>query len=139
VIAYFDTSALLKLMLAEEGSDLARRLWDAVDGRSASAAAYPEARAALAAAARSRRLGASGHRNAKRELDRRMRQIELVALAEPLARAAGDVAEHFRLRGYDAVHLASALSMTADALTFITWDEALGAAASEAGLAVAPA
>jgi uncharacterized protein len=139
VIAYFDTSALLKLMLAEEGSDLARRFWDAVDGRIASSAAYPEARAALAAAARSRRLGTSGHRAAKRELDRRIAQMELVELAEPLARAAGDVAEHFRLRGYDAVHLASALSMTGDALTFITWDDGLGAAASEAGLTVAPA
>jgi predicted nucleic acid-binding protein len=42
------------------------------------------------------------------------------------------------LRGYDAVHLASALALDADT-TIVTWDEDLKRAAARRGCAVAPA
>jgi predicted nucleic acid-binding protein len=51
---YFDSSALVKLVVQEEGSDLAADLWDSCDAALASRLAYPEVRAALAAAGRKR-------------------------------------------------------------------------------------
>jgi hypothetical protein len=58
---------------------------------------------------------------------------------ERLARTAGENAARFQLRGYDAVHLATALEIGNGELAFVTWDEALRRAAESAGLAVAPA
>ena len=49
---YFDSSALVKLVVEETGSDLAAELWDGCDAAVASRLAYPEVRSALAAARR---------------------------------------------------------------------------------------
>jgi uncharacterized protein len=54
-----------------------------------------------------------------------------------LARDAGDLAERFALRGYDAVHLASALS-AGGPVTLVTWDGDLRSAAEQNGCAIAP-
>jgi prevent-host-death family protein len=54
-IVYFDSSAFLKLIVEEEGSDLAAEHWDRCDGSVSSRLAYPEVRAVIAAAARDQR------------------------------------------------------------------------------------
>jgi uncharacterized protein len=61
LIAYFDTSALIKLIFDEPGSELAVELWDRADLLVSNQLAYPEARAALAAAARARRIDEQTH------------------------------------------------------------------------------
>jgi uncharacterized protein with PIN domain len=60
VITYFDTSAFVKTVVAEEGSDAAVEIWNSSAIRVTSIVAYAEARAALAAAARSGRLPTGG-------------------------------------------------------------------------------
>ncbi len=55
-LVYFDSRALVKLVVQEEGSDLAAELWDSCDAALASRLAYPEVRAALAAASRNHDL-----------------------------------------------------------------------------------
>jgi predicted nucleic acid-binding protein len=55
-LIYFDASALVKLVVQETGSDLAAELWDGCDAALASRLAYPEVRAALAAACRNHDL-----------------------------------------------------------------------------------
>ena len=62
----------------------------------------------------------------------------IVGIDDTLARTAGDLAAEHHLRGYDAVHLASALRLGGQT-TLVTWDERLQVAAVAAGLAVAPA
>ena len=54
-------------------------------------------------------------------------------------RCAGELADERALRGYDAVHLASALALGPGETVLVTWDRDLGNAAVGAGLAVAPA
>jgi predicted nucleic acid-binding protein len=56
-LVYFDSSALVKLVVEEPGSGLVAQLWDGCDAALASRLAYPEVRAALAAAARDHELG----------------------------------------------------------------------------------
>lgn len=138
MIAYFETSALLKLLVEEEGADQAATLWDSADVVVTGRLAYPEARAALAAAGRAGRLSAGGHRAAVGQLQRRWRQLHVVDLDQDLAEAAGDLAERHALRGYDAVHLASALAVGRRESVLATWDAALATAARDAGLAVFP-
>ena len=49
-LVYFDSSAFVKLLVEEAGSELAAELWDGSDATVASRLAYPEVRAALAPA-----------------------------------------------------------------------------------------
>jgi predicted nucleic acid-binding protein len=128
---------MVKLVVAEDGSELVAELWDAPLPVAASLLAYPEGRAALAAARRAGRLTPAGHRNAVEDLDATWAELLVVGIDEELARRAGELADEFGLRGYDAVHLASALAL-GPATTFTTWDVDLSAAAHESGLAVAP-
>jgi predicted nucleic acid-binding protein len=99
---------------------------------------YPEGRAALAGAHRGRRLSATGYGRAREEFESLQSELVLVGIDGPLARWAGELAEEHKLRGYDAVHLASALALGADT-TLVTWDEDLKHAAARGGCAVAPA
>ena len=54
-----------------------------------------------------------------------------------MAQLAGRQATEFGLRGYDAVHLATALDLGEEELVFVTWDEDLRRAANAAGLGTA--
>jgi uncharacterized protein len=134
VIAYFETSALIKVILTEQESQVASRAWEAADTRLTSRVTYPEARAALAAAQRVGRLTRKGLELAKRTLEERVTETDVVELGGDVARLAGDVAERFAVPGFDAIHLASALVVEGDETVFVTWDDAQAAAAREAGL-----
>jgi predicted nucleic acid-binding protein len=100
---------------------------------------YPEGRAALAAARRSGRLGEKDHARALADFEDLVSDLALIGVDEPLARSAGALAEEFELRGYDAVHLATALRLGENVTVLVTWDGDLAEAAIEAGLAIAPA
>ena len=138
-LVYFDSSALVKLVVEEEGSKLAAELWDGCDAAVASRLAYPEVRAALAAAARNRDLTEGELGAAEQAWDgfwAATRPVELTAAVE---RRAGEVARVHALRGADAVHLASALAIGDPALVVAVWDRRLHAGAHAAGVRVAPA
>jgi predicted nucleic acid-binding protein len=99
---------------------------------------YVEARAALAAAVRARRLGRGPAARSRGLLDVLVSELYVVELRPSLAALAGDVAEQYALRASDAVHLASAVSLGERDLVVASWDVDLRRAAGEAGLAVAP-
>jgi predicted nucleic acid-binding protein len=136
VNAYFDTSALVKLFLAEDGSEQAMTLFAATEVAITNALAFVEVRAALAAAVRAGRLEAAALETAKADLQALR---ERFAVVDPggVLEAAADTAERYALRAYDAVHLATALAVAGDDLVLVCWDADLSAAASRAGLAVA--
>lgn len=139
MIAYFDTSALVKLLVSDEaGAETAADIWDAADAAFTSRIAYPEGRAALASARRAGRLTARQLAHAREALAGVFRQLAVVELSEGMAEAAGDVSERFALRAYDAVHLASALAIAENATVLLTWDEQLATAGRQAGLDVVP-
>ena len=129
MIVYFDTSALIKVLIDERGSDRAAELWQRADLAVSSQLLYVEARAALAAAHRGARLDDRGLDQARVGLESLHAELRLIAVDEALARTAGDLAEQQGLRGYDAVHLASALAINADDVLLATWDRGLSDAA----------
>jgi predicted nucleic acid-binding protein len=124
-------------VIVEAGSDLVAELWDAPLDVASSILSYPEARAALAAARRGGRLGAIAHGRAREEFEAVYGELLLIGVDGHLAVRAGQLAERLGLRGYDAVHLASALALAAD-VTFVSWDAQLRRAAAASGCAVAP-
>ena len=135
MITYVDTSVLIKLMIAEPGSEAAAQVWSTSDDLASACLIGVEARCALAAATRARRLTARQHREAKIELAQLLDELAIVAITGDLVEAAATLAEDQALRAYDAVHLAAAVLVGADVMS--TSDAHLGAAATRIGLHVA--
>jgi uncharacterized protein len=138
-LVYFDASAFVKLLAEEAGSDLAAELWDGCDAAVSSRLAYPEVRAALAAAARNHDLDAGDHDAAEQIWDDYWAATRPVELTRAVEQHAGQLAGMHALRGADAVHLASALAISDPDLVLAVWDRRLHAGAQAAGLRVAPA
>lgn len=116
---------------------MAAELWATSHPAISSILCYPEGRAALAAARRGARLTVTTHGRALDDFESLQDELSLIGIDAQLAREAGQLAEEFGLRGYDAVHLASALS-TGEEITLVSWDEDLRRAAIHNGCAVAP-
>jgi len=137
VIAYFDTSSVIPLLVAEPGSRVCTRVWNDADRVVSVRLLYPEARAALAMARRTGRLTARQLTAAVVELDELMAEIDHVEVTPALAHTAGALAQDHELRGYDAVHLAAALAVAGSDVVFTTGDVALATAGRACGMAVA--
>jgi predicted nucleic acid-binding protein len=136
-VVYFDSSALVKLLMSENGSDLAAEVRDGCDAAVSSRLAYPEVRAALAAAEQS---GSSRRvRSTKRRVRGNWGALRPIEVSPAVAQSAGRLTRDARLRAADTVHLASALVLGLDELVVAVWDLRLHAASLEAGLRVAPA
>ena len=125
-------------MFDEPGSPLAAELWDRAESVVSSQLVYPEARAAAAAARRGRRITSATLRSAVETIDGLCAELDVIGLDSDLAHAAGELAEAYGLRGYDAVHLATALSIDRDSMLLATWDGDLARAAIAAGCSVSP-
>jgi predicted nucleic acid-binding protein len=138
-LVYFDSSALVKLVVKEVGSELVAQLWDGCDAALASRLAYPEVRAALAAAARNHDLDPDDLRSAEQAWEEFWAATRPVELTSAVERRAGELAREHALRGADSVHLASALAIGDPDLVIAVWDRRLHAGALAAGTRVAPA
>lgn len=135
MIAYLDTSALVPLLIAEPGSRACRRFWDDADVIVCCRLAYVEAAAALAQARRLARLDEAAHADALARFDDLWEQIEIVELDDQVVRRAAVLAQRFGLRGYDAVHCASAEQLTDSELVAGSGDQRLLAAWHQLGIA----
>ena len=137
MITYFDTSALIPLIIKEPSSDICIRLWNDATRTISTRLIYPEVRAALAQAKRIHRLTAAQLAEAVEDLDSIASEINYLEITAHIAKSAGVLAEAHALRGSDAVHLASAALTHDDDLVFVTGDHTLGSAAQAIGLSVA--
>jgi len=128
---------LVKLVVVEDGSDQAAKLWGSAYPAASSILAYPEGRAALAAARRIGRLGKGAHKKALVDFEGLYADLVTIGVDQELSRGAGEHAEHLGLRGYDAVHLATALELGDEEVVLVTWDRDLARAAECVGLGIA--
>jgi predicted nucleic acid-binding protein len=140
VILYADTSALFKLLVNEAGSEVIVTALQSADAVASAAIAYVELRAALAAAIRDGRIPGTARDLALAELERLWGGVSPVAIRSPLLQLAGDLAERYRLRGYDAVHLAALLDLGSPGeVSLCCWDTDLRRAAGAIGYTLVPA
>ena len=108
---YLDTSSLVKMYVAEPDSHVVRRLIDQATIVATSGIAYAETRAALARRRRERALSPTSYRTATRAFEDDWSRYLAVEVSAAICREAGNLAERYRLRGYDSVHLASYLEV----------------------------
>lgn len=138
MIVFWDTSAFLALVISESGSAVAARLWEEADRVVASRLMYVEAAAALAMAQRMGRIKGSTHLSARRAVDRLHQSVDCVEVTPALIYRAAGLAEQLQLRGYDAVHCASAEAVADDDLVVSSGDRDVLRACHRLGLSTAP-
>lgn len=125
-VAYLDTSAFVKLIVAEPESSALRRAITRWPQHASSTLLRTETVRAL------RRSGNTRQIPAARRL---LRAVRMIRVDEPLLDRAADL-EPGELRTLDAVHLASALEIGQDLGVMIAYDIRLKAAAHAYGLVV---
>ena len=133
---YLDTSALVKLYVAEEGSPPVQTWVGAADFLFTVSITYAETRAALAQSRRAGVLSASELRKAVTEFDLAWPGYNAIQVDEALVLRAGALAEEHALRGYDAVQLAAALRARPSGgdYRFASFDDRLNEGALREGL-----
>ena len=139
MIAYLDTSALVKLYVQEPGIDRVQRIVAQAAHVATSRVTYVEARAAFSRRHRERGLSNAAYREAVRLFEREWDAYARMEVTEPLIRLAGDYTEQHALRAYDAIQLASAVSLRRDtrsSMAFLAADRQLLAAAEKEGLRI---
>ncbi|QAA75827.1 MAG: hypothetical protein BIP78_0059 [Candidatus Bipolaricaulis sibiricus] len=137
MILYLDASALVKLYVHEAESDVVTASVRRSPFVATCRVAYVEVRAALARAAREKRIPRGDLRELTRALDQDWKGYVIVEVTEGLVRAAGELAARHGLRGYDALHLASALTLVEEGdleVAFACYDVSLEGAARSEGL-----
>ena len=104
---YLDTSSLVKLYVTEFGSEMVRQLTEEASVVATSVVAYAETRAALARLRRDGALTAARLTAVKREFEEQWPAYLTLDASDSLCRTAGQLAEQYRLRGCDSIHLAT--------------------------------
>jgi uncharacterized protein len=137
VILYLDTSSLAKFYLDERWSDDVHRWVEMADGVACSVVAYPEACSALARARSRGDISSSLLHATLADLEGDWSSMHVLEVGEL---AAGRLAIDHLLRGFDAVHLAAALTLRdavgTDGVAFSSFEAALNEAAVAEGLIV---
>lgn len=108
MICYFDTSALLKLLVDEPDAETIRTLYRDARVVCTHAIAYVEVLAGLGKAERMGRIPEELMPRLLEQVDRLWTQIDVVQMDEMMSRRAGQLALRHDLRAFDAVHLAAA-------------------------------
>ncbi|MDQ6971972.1 MAG: type II toxin-antitoxin system VapC family toxin [Mariprofundaceae bacterium] len=141
MILYCDTSALIKLYIAEEHSELLKIQVEKADAVAVCRIAWAEAHAALSRRAREVREDSPLIEQAKAALTHDWPNYVILEVNQSLVELAGDYADTFALRGYDSIQLAAAAEtgrISHSPLTFACFDMRLNKAARVLGLQTLP-
>lgn len=135
---YLDTSALIKRFVNEKGSPLVQSLLQQPGGVATAKIAYAEIFAGLARKLREGNIPRTLHALACRQFERDWLAYLRVELLDNVLFLARDLVQRHPLRGFGAVHLASALSLKnalGEEVTFVAADGRLLRSASAENLA----
>ena len=136
MIVYLDTSAVVPLLIAEPSTAACRRIWTDADRRASSRLTFVEVAAALAMAERQARIATDQHDEALANWAEMWPDVDVVDLTQELVVRASALARSQELRGYDAVHCASAVELDDTEMVAASGDVRLLAAWRELGVRV---
>jgi len=136
VIIYFDTSALVPLLIDEPTSEVCGELWDGADNVACTRLGYIEAVAAIAMAERIGRISEADATAGRGVLDELWPAFDVIELSGELMSDAARLAFLHGLRGYDATHCAAAIAANDVELVAASGDKRLLAAWQAEGVSV---
>lgn len=137
MILFCDTSALLKLYIAEPGSEALKARVLEVDAVAVCRIAWAEAHAALSRRAREVPEDEAAIEAAKAALAADWPHFVVLEIDQPLVERAGEYADTFALRGYDSIQLAAAFEtgrISQSPIFFACFDARLNKAAKLLGM-----
>ena len=111
MIIYLDTSDLVKLYVEEIGSERVRDVVRTATVVSTSKIAYAEARAAFARKQKDDGYPIKTLRKIVEDFNRDWENYFVIEVTDSLIRFAGDIVEKHLLRGFDSIHLESAINL----------------------------
>lgn len=138
MILYLDSSHIVKLCVEEPGSADVEALVASVDDTAASRIAYAEVRSALARKRREGGIPDEKYANTVAAFRVEWRHMLVQEVTQQVVELAGALCETHKLRGMDAIHLASAKLLAAESelpVRVSTSDPRLHVAAKAEGLA----
>jgi len=137
---YLDTSAFGKIYIEEANTEAMRAIAKDAEMLASSIIAYAEMRSAFARRRRSRDLSIDDLVRIKSKFEQDWKEIEALQLDDRTVRRAGELAETYSLRGFDAIHLASAEALRDifAPITFACFDSDLSRAATACGMPLLP-
>lgn len=141
MILYLDTSALLKKYFRETGSDEVIARWKDATGIVTSSVAYAEALASIHRKKREVKLNRGIFEKILHLFRRDWNSLIRVEVTDELNDWINKIVSRYPLRGFDAIHLASALIVhdkLSENFLFACYDNKLLEAAQSAGLKTLP-
>ena len=137
MIVYLDTSSLVKLYVEEDESSKVDALVKSSKVTATSLVAYAEARAAFARRFREKAFTKDEYNRLKELFDEDWSRYLILNVTRDMIRLASDLAEKHALRGFDSIHLASALTLCQELsspIVFSCFDDNLQKASEREGL-----
>ena len=141
MIVYLDASALVKRYVAEAGSPEVEALIGEAQAIGTAVISRAEVAAALAKAVRIGLVAREAGAKVLQAFNADWEHLVRLQLGEPLVARAAALAWEHGLRGYDSVHLASALAWSeslGETLAVATYDRELWRGARASGLSIWP-
>jgi len=139
MIVYLDTSSLVKLYVEEIDSEKIKNFAHNAAVVSTSKIAYAEARAAFAKKQKERGFSPKDLKKIVEDFNRDWESYFVIEITDGLIRFAGDIAEKYILRGFDSIHLASAIHLknrTSSDVHFSSFDTRLNQSAEKEGIVI---
>jgi predicted nucleic acid-binding protein len=128
MLVYLDTSSLVKLYVEEDGSSDVAALVGSSKVTATSIVAYAEAKAAFARRCREKAFTRKEHESIKTFFDKDWSNYFILNVTGEIISLAGNLAEKHSLRGFDSIHLSSALTLRRELsspVTFSCFDDNL--------------
>lgn len=142
MIAYFDSSSIVKWFFDEPFMEPARDLKRDAEVAFTSPISYPEVMSAFNRAWREDRCSQTDIELVKSEFMRIWANLQWIEVSETLVAQAGQLIFRHGLRGFDAIHLSSALVLKEEGdgieIFFSCFDKNLNRAAMNEGLSIHP-
>jgi predicted nucleic acid-binding protein len=139
MIVYSDTSSAVKLYVEEFDSEKIRGVARNAAAISTARIAYAEARSAFARKQKEDGFPPSVLRRIVEDLNRDWESYFVIEITDGLIRFAGDIAERYLVRGFDAIHLAAAVHLKNkidSKIYFSSYDIRLNQSAEKEGIII---
>lgn len=139
MIVYLDTSALVKLFVQEPHSDEVIRLYEDAPVIGTSVVAFAECMAAFERKYREKHLSVKDYDRVLQNLTKVFSQLVTVSVSSELNDIIIKLVKKYSLRGFDAIHLASALILKKTGIIdikFVCFDQQLNTSAESENLDV---
>jgi len=139
MIAYFDTSAIVKFYISETGSDIVREAFNNSEILVTSEIAYVEAISAFIRINNEKLISDIDLSNIVSDFKSNWEDFFTLKADINIIKKAGFLIEKYKLRSYDSIHLSSAVTFKERInknISFYSWDKNLNTAALNESLQV---